>query len=169
MRSSPGPRLGQGNVELPKLCGWKGCAEPVQRGRIRCAAHELKVERPSHPPRKVREQIAPAELRPQVRDIVEAVSREFGGVPICEIRSMRKTRTIALARMVSMYCARMTTFMSLEEISLQFGAREHTATIRAVKKIGRLLLSGDAGVRRAVDAGMAAGTSWMGEAGKAAE
>ena len=55
-----------------------------------------------------------------------------------ELRGKRRTRDIAFARQVAMYLTRELTDLSLPKIGEEFGGRDHTTVIHAVKKIERL-------------------------------
>ena len=49
--------------------------------------------------------------------------------------SARRLRQVALPRQVAMYLAKKLTTLSLPEIGKNFGGRDHTTVIHAVKKV----------------------------------
>ncbi len=55
-----------------------------------------------------------------------------------DLRGKRRTRDVAFARQVAMYLARELTDLSLPKIGEEFGGRDHTTVIHALKKINRL-------------------------------
>lgn len=73
-------------------------------------------------------------------DIESIVSLYFGLTPV-ELHSSRKTRTIALARGVTMYLARKHTRMSFPEIGCFMGRKNHSTVLLADRRIGGLLQS----------------------------
>jgi len=69
----------------------------------------------------------------QVRSITDAVCREYG-VTLDSLRSRDRTKTLAEARQVWMWCARELTRLSLSEIGSHFG-RKHSTVLWAINAI----------------------------------
>ena len=74
----------------------------------------------------------------RVSDIESTVATYFGLTP-ADLHTSRKTRTIALARGISMYLARKHTRMSFPEIGRFMGNKNHSTVILACRKIQRLV------------------------------
>lgn len=69
-----------------------------------------------------------------VDKIIKYVADHFYLTPE-DIRGKRRTRDIAFARQVAMYLARNLTELSLPKIGVEFGGRDHTTVLHAIKKI----------------------------------
>ena len=54
------------------------------------------------------------------------------------MHSARRARSVARPRQVAMYLAKQLTARSLPEIGKQFGGRDHTTVMHAVKRIDEL-------------------------------
>lgn len=80
------------------------------------------------------EQSTPATSGPTIQAIIDAVT-DFYSVPLKDLQSKRRQRSIALPRQVCMYLARKHTRHSLEEIGGYFGGRDHTTVMHAVKTV----------------------------------
>lgn len=77
----------------------------------------------------------PHNQRPlQISEILEAVSRHFG-IRVPEILGRKRTRSISHPRQVAMYLARKLTPLSLEEIGMHFGGRDHSTVLHADRSI----------------------------------
>lgn len=63
------------------------------------------------------------------------VAAFVGGVSIDDLRSERRDMQVARVRQVAMWLARTFTRASLPEIGRQFGGRDHTTTLHAVRKL----------------------------------
>ena len=63
------------------------------------------------------------------------------GVRVSEMFSARRARNIARPRQVAMYLAKSLTSLSYPEIGRQFGGRDHTTVMHAVKTIENLMKS----------------------------
>lgn len=70
----------------------------------------------------------------QISDILEAVSRHFG-LRRPELIGRKRSRSVSHPRQVGMYLARRLTPMSLEEIGLHFGGRDHSTVLHAERVI----------------------------------
>ena len=75
-----------------------------------------------------------------VNEIIRAASVQFR-VSVMDIKGRCKQEPICIARQVAMYLAKTLTGNSLPFIGRQFGDRDHTTVIHAVKKIKNLLAS----------------------------
>jgi chromosomal replication initiator protein len=73
---------------------------------------------------------------------IEAVTAAFFGVTAADLHSSRRTRTVSVARMVTMYLARRHTQMSYPEIG-RFMGKNHSSVVLGVQRMERLLVSQD--------------------------
>lgn len=91
-------------------------------------------------------------LRParavEVGEII-AASAAFYNLTIEEVLGRGRSREVAMARQVAMYLTRELTTMSLPQIGLSFGGRDHTTVLHGVEKIAALFEK-DETVRRQV-------------------
>jgi chromosomal replication initiator protein len=69
-----------------------------------------------------------------VEDIQTKVASYFNINPR-EMRSSKRSRTIAFPRQIAMYACKELTTLSLPEIGAEFGGRDHTTVLYAVRKI----------------------------------
>jgi hypothetical protein len=93
----------------------------------------------------------PKPRHPTVREIQAASEKHFG-VSHRDIISARRTAQVVHPRQVAMYLARTLTLRSLPDIGRQFGGRDHTTVLHAVRKIGALVASDSSVVAQDVDA-----------------
>ena len=70
----------------------------------------------------------------QISDILEAVSKHFG-VRLQELLGRKRTRSISHPRQIAMYLTRKLTPLSLEEIGMHFGGRDHSTVLHAERSI----------------------------------
>lgn len=70
----------------------------------------------------------------RIGDILDVVSDHFG-VRVQDLLSRKRTRSISHPRQVAMYLARRLTTMSLEEIGIHFGGRDHSTVLHAERSI----------------------------------
>jgi len=86
----------------------------------------------------VREVLAHFNSRParhlQVGDILEAVSKHFS-IRLPDLIGRKRSRSISHPRQVAMYLARKLTPLSLEEIGVHFGGRDHSTVLHAERVI----------------------------------
>lgn len=75
---------------------------------------------------------------PVSKDSIILAAAEHYGVTVDQIKGNRRTKHLALARQVAMYLVRQTLGLSLKEIGLSFGGKDHTTVIHAVEKVERL-------------------------------
>ncbi|WP_315506877.1 chromosomal replication initiator protein DnaA [Pyramidobacter piscolens] len=83
------------------------------------------------------------------QSIMDVVSSEFGFSPE-DICSKRRTAEVALARQVAMYMCRIHTESSLQQIAKDFGKKDHTTVLHALKKI-EMLMKEDTRVKKIVE------------------
>ncbi len=72
-----------------------------------------------------------------VEDIQKKVAAYFN-INVREMRSSKRSRTIAFPRQIAMYLAKELTALSLPEIGQEFGGKDHTTVLYAVRKIEKL-------------------------------
>ncbi|MQT13005.1 chromosomal replication initiator protein DnaA [Rhizobiales bacterium Sp-1] len=75
--------------------------------------------------------------RVRIEDIQRIVSRHYN-VSKADLVSARRTQAIVRPRQIAMYLAKVLTPRSLPEIGRQFGGRDHTTVLHAVRKIEEL-------------------------------
>ncbi|MGB1684227.1 MAG: chromosomal replication initiator protein DnaA [Candidatus Puniceispirillaceae bacterium] len=76
-------------------------------------------------------------------DVIQKRVAAHYGVRVSEMFSARRARNIARPRQIAMYLAKNLTSLSYPEIGRQFGGRDHTTVMHAVKTIENLM-KGDA-------------------------
>jgi len=81
--------------------------------------------------------------RVTIEEIQKRVAEHFN-IRLGEMYSARRSRAIARPRQVAMYLSKQLTARSLPEIGRQFGGRDHTTVMHAVKKIDELRASDSA-------------------------
>ena len=72
----------------------------------------------------------------QVQKIVAA----YYGLKTSDLKSAKRHKALVLARQVAMYLTRMLTSHSYPDIGQQFGGKDHSTIIHAIKKIERLMV-----------------------------
>ena len=90
------------------------------------------------------------QCQPQLSDIAMATARYFA-LKMADLRGASRRRPVVMARDVAMYLARNLMQMSLTQIGLYFGGRDHTTVMHSIRKTEGLLKT-DPLVRRAVEA-----------------
>ncbi len=70
----------------------------------------------------------------QISEILETVSNHYG-TRLQELLGRKRTRSISHPRQVAMYLARKLTPLSLEEIGMHFGGRDHSTVLHAERCI----------------------------------
>lgn len=70
----------------------------------------------------------------QVGDIMETVSQHFG-LRLPDLIGRKRSRSVSHPRQLAMYLARKLTPLSLEEIGLHFGGRDHSTVLHAERVI----------------------------------
>ncbi|WP_423809749.1 chromosomal replication initiator protein DnaA [Propionimicrobium lymphophilum] len=81
---------------------------------------------------------AGSEREVNAQTIIEETANYFGITPE-EVCSTSRTQTLVRARQVSMYLCRELTELSLPKIGTEFGGKDHTTVMHAVKKIRQLM------------------------------
>lgn len=69
-----------------------------------------------------------------IQDIQKAVANHFN-LKVEDLRSKRRTQTVAFPRQIAMYLCRQLTDASLPRIGAEFGGRDHSTVIHACEKI----------------------------------
>ena len=69
-----------------------------------------------------------------IHDIINSLPR-WTNVPVNDILSIRRPKSIVRARQIGMYLARKHTSRSLPEIGRRFGGKDHSTVLHAVRKI----------------------------------
>lgn len=75
-----------------------------------------------------------------IRDIKKSVCR-FYDVALIDLMSERRTHNIVRPRQIAMYLTKTLTTRSLPYIGSQFGGKDHTTVLHAVRKITQLMES----------------------------
>lgn len=75
--------------------------------------------------------------RISIEDIQKKVAEHFS-IRLSDMHSPRRARTIARPRQIAMYLSKQLTSRSLPEIGRQFGGRDHTTVMHAVRKVEEL-------------------------------
>lgn len=73
-----------------------------------------------------------------IDDIQKAVA-EFYNIKLSDMSSSRRLRAVARPRQIAMYLAKQMTPTSLPQIGQQFGGRDHTTVMHAVRKVSELI------------------------------
>ncbi len=73
-----------------------------------------------------------------IQDIQQAVSTYYR-LRVDDLKSKKRTKTVAFPRQIAMYLCRELTDYSLPKIGEDFGGRDHTTVIHAHEKISRIL------------------------------
>lgn len=75
------------------------------------------------------------EQRPlRIADILDGVSKHYG-IRLQELLGRKRTRSISRPRQIAMYLARKLTPLSLEEIGMHFGGRDHSTVLHAERTV----------------------------------
>jgi chromosomal replication initiator protein len=85
----------------------------------------------------LRDLIAVQNRQVSVENIQKTVS-EYYKIPIADMRSKKRSRAIARPRQVAMALSKELTDLSLPEIGLRFGGRDHTTVMHACRQIALL-------------------------------
>jgi hypothetical protein len=70
---------------------------------------------------------------------IQASVASYYNIPVIDMVSQRRGREIARPRQIAMYLCRMLTPLSLPVIGRQFGKRDHTTVMWAIKAVERLI------------------------------
>lgn len=71
--------------------------------------------------------------------IIQDIVSSYFNLRVEDLKSQRRTRTVAYPRQIAMYLSRKLTDMSLPKIGEEFGGRDHTTVIHAYEKISENL------------------------------
>ncbi|MGB0696248.1 MAG: chromosomal replication initiator protein DnaA [Rhodospirillaceae bacterium] len=113
----------------------------VEGALIRLVAHAQLVGRPltlETAQDVLQDLLRSHDRRLTVEEIQKKVCEHFN-IKFSEMASPRRTRSVARPRQVAMYLCKAMTSQSLPEIGRQFGGRDHTTVIHAVKKVDELI------------------------------
>ena len=91
----------------------------------------------------------PEHLSISIDSIQRAVSDYYSLTP-ADLKGKKRTQAIAFPRQVAMFLARSLTKFSTTEVGIEFGGRDHTTVMHAVKKVEQLSKS-DAGFAEDVE------------------
>lgn len=80
------------------------------------------------------------EVRPAMRDIIEFVADRYG-FTTNDIKSHRRTRDVAWARMIGYALCKRLTLHSLPEIARRFGGRDHSSILSGIRRVETLCAS----------------------------
>ena len=73
-------------------------------------------------------------------EVVQKVVAEFYKINISDLKSPRRTKSLAYPRQIAMYLCKKHVRSSFPEIGNRFGGKDHTTVMHACKKIERLLI-----------------------------
>ncbi len=73
----------------------------------------------------------------QIQKIVAA----YYGLKLSELKSAKRHKALVLARQIAMYLTRILTSHSYPDIGQQFGGKDHSTIIHAIKKIEKLIIT----------------------------
>ncbi len=76
-------------------------------------------------------------------DEIQKITANYYNIRLLDMRSKKRTRNIALPRQIAMYACKQLTTMSYPEIGEQFGGRDHTTVLHAVRKISKMINDAD--------------------------
>jgi chromosomal replication initiation ATPase DnaA len=147
-RSPPSPVLPMdGPRTLEEMVSAHKARRASERNRLRAILEEARLVREWN---KKAEQERIAALRakyerrqselgatatyPSIRKIIISVAQAYG-VKTVDMMSARRTADVVLPRQVAMYLAKVTTLRSLPDVGRQFGGKDHTTILHAVRKI----------------------------------
>ena len=68
-------------------------------------------------------------------ELIQKVVAEYFNLSVADMRSKKRTRSVAFPRQIAMYLSRELTESSLPKIGEEFGGRDHTTVIHACDKI----------------------------------
>ncbi len=85
--------------------------------------------------KKVLRDLITEEDKPVTPDVIQKAVSEYFGIKLQELRARKRTREIANARQIAMYLTKQYTNLSLSEIGLSFGGKDHATVIYACKNV----------------------------------
>lgn len=116
----------------------------LYRKIIRDYFAELSVEMRSARAELAMELLSPLPGKTPARDIIEDVLQHFPGVTWADLKGPRRTRAFVLPRQIAVYeVHRRRQDLSLPQIGRLFGGRDHTTALSSIRKIKRLVESGE--------------------------
>ena len=107
----------------------------------RMVAHATLIGRPItlDMTREVLQDLLRANDRRVTVDEIQRKVAEYFNIRLSDLLSARRARQVARPRQMAMYLAKQMTSKSLPEIGRQFGGRDHTTVMHAVKRIEELI------------------------------
>ena len=86
-----------------------------------------------------------------VEDIQKATCQYFN-IRLAELKSSRRHRAVSYPRMIAMYLCRQRLGTSFPQLGEEFGGKDHTTVLSAVRKIGGLVEKDDPKLRQEIEA-----------------
>lgn len=104
---------------------------------IRVVAYSLLEEK------SISLEMAKIVLKDMVKEVVRAINvemiqrnvAEFFNITLNDLKANRRSRNVLLPRQIAMYLSRQMTTMSLPEIGVAFGGKDHTTVLHSYRKI----------------------------------
>jgi chromosomal replication initiation ATPase DnaA len=90
------------------------------------------------PQASAEDQEEPGPRLPRVDDIIREVCVRYG-VTRTDLLSARRTAKVVLPRQIVMFIARQVTLLSLPQIGMRLGRKDHTTVLHGARKIERLV------------------------------
>lgn len=88
----------------------------------------------------LRDLIRANDRRVTIEEVQKKVAEHFS-IRLADMHSAKRTRAVARPRQIAMFLSKLLTDKSLPEIGRQFGGRDHTTVVHALKKIDELMQS----------------------------
>ena len=76
-------------------------------------------------------------------DLIQAIVSDFFSIPKADMKTKKRSRSLAYPRQLAMFLSRELTDFSLPDIGRSFGGRDHTTVLHAFDKIKRELTEND--------------------------
>ncbi|HLD69394.1 MAG TPA: helix-turn-helix domain-containing protein, partial [Candidatus Omnitrophota bacterium] len=83
-------------------------------------------------------------------NLIQNKVAQFYNISISEFSAKKRNKNIVLPRQIAMYISRQVTNLSLPEIGLAFGGKDHTTVLHSCKKI-EINLKKDSDLRNSVE------------------
>ncbi len=97
----------------------------------------------------LKDMISAVQKKITINDILQIVCEEFS-ITITDIKAKKRSKTYLFPRQIAIYLARELTDMSLPELGIAFGGKDHTTILHSYNKIKKLI-SENPNVRNTVD------------------
>ncbi|MBO8170006.1 MAG: chromosomal replication initiator protein DnaA [Thermoanaerobacteraceae bacterium] len=79
--------------------------------------------------------------KPITIPLIQKIVANHFGLKVADLKSKKRTRSIAYPRQIAMYLSRELTDMSLPRIGEEFGGRDHTTVLHAHEKIAKEIIN----------------------------